>query len=94
MMAEYISREELVIKNWYGNTKPLEWRSYTNELIKSIPAADVVEVNHGKWYLHPDGSGTCSNCNRTQKSVWDFDNVQNYCGNCGTKMDGERRDTE
>ena len=59
-----------------------------------LPTADVVEVKHGEWYLHPDGSGTCSNCNRIQKSVWDFDNIQNYCPNCGAKMDGERRENE
>ena len=55
--------------------------------------ADVEEVKHGEWSLHPDGSGTCNLCGRTQKSVWDFDNMQTYCGKCGAKMDGERRDT-
>lgn len=53
----------------------------------AMSKADGEEVKHGEWYLHPDGSGTCSNCNRTQKSVWDMDNQQNYCGNCGAKMD-------
>ena len=53
--------------------------------------ADFAEVKHGEWYLHPDGSGTCSNCNRIQKSVWDFDNIQNYCPNCGAKMDGKEK---
>lgn len=41
----------------------------------------------GKWELHDDGSGTCSNCRRTQKYVWDFDRFQNYCGCCGAEMD-------
>lgn len=50
--------------------------------------ADFVEVKHGEWTLHPDGSGTCNLCGRTQKSVWDFDNTQSYCGKCGAKMDG------
>lgn len=51
--------------------------------------ADVVEVNHGEWKLHPDGSGTCSCCNFTQKNVWDYDNAQNFCGHCGADMRGE-----
>ena len=40
----------------------------------------------GKWKLNKDGSGTCDQCNRTQKNVWDYDNYQNYCGHCGVKM--------
>ena len=40
----------------------------------------------GKWKLNKDGSGTCDQCNRTPKNVWDYDNYQNYCGHCGAKM--------
>ena len=40
----------------------------------------------GKWKLHRDGGGTCSVCHFTQRSVWDYDNWQNYCGVCGAKM--------
>ena len=50
--------------------------------------ANYAEVKHGKWTLHPDGSGTCNLCGRTQKSVWDFDNTQGYCGKCGADMRG------
>ena len=49
------------------------------------------EVKHGEWRLHPDGSGTCNQCGRTQKAVWDFDNAQEYCGKCGAKMDGGKK---
>ena len=52
--------------------------------------ADVVEVKRGEWKLHPDGSGTCSCCNRTQKAVWDYDNKQNFCGHCGADMRGKK----
>lgn len=40
----------------------------------------------GKWTLHPDGSGTCDQCNYTSKNVYDVDNYQQYCGHCGSKM--------
>lgn len=40
----------------------------------------------GKWKLNKDGSGTCDQCGRTQKNIWDYDNYQNYCGCCGAKM--------
>ena len=48
---------------------------------------DKTEVKHSEWVLHPDGSGTCKNCNTHQKSVWDMDNWQNHCGHCGADMD-------
>ena len=60
--------------------------------LKSAPTADVVEVRHGRWTLHKDGSGTCSECGTTQKNVWDCDSWQNYCGHCGAKMDGEQKE--
>ena len=59
------------------------------KMVLDQPTADVVEVKRGEWKLHPDGSGTCSCCNRTQKSVWDYDNAQNFCGHCGADMRGE-----
>ena len=40
----------------------------------------------GKWRLHKDGSGTCSECGFTQKYVWDMDGWQNFCGHCGADM--------
>ncbi len=58
--------------------------------LELVPAADVEEVRHGEWVLHKDGSGTCSHCKTRQKNIWDFDNMQNYCGHCGAKMDGKR----
>ena len=62
-----------------------------DEVLNDAPTADVVEVRHGRWTLHTDGSGTCSECGTTQKNVWDCDRWQNYCGHCGAKMDGERK---
>ena len=43
-------------------------------------------VKHGKWKLHKNGSGTCDQCNFTQKDVWDMDRWQRYCGVCGAIM--------
>lgn len=57
--------------------------------VKYQPTADVAEVRHGKWTLHKDGSGTCSECKKTQKNVWDYNSWQNYCGHCGARMDGD-----
>ena len=43
-MAEYIEREALLKRNMYGNANPIVYRTYAEELIKSAPAADVVEL--------------------------------------------------
>ncbi|MBR3847719.1 MAG: hypothetical protein IKM21_00320, partial [Oscillospiraceae bacterium] len=58
------------------------------DLIEKTSTSDVAEVKHGEWILHDDGSGTCTLCGKHQKHVWDMDNWQNFCGNCGAKMDG------
>lgn len=55
-------------------------------------------IKHGKWILErePNGKPLCFHC-----SVCDNDfhyvgikTLYNYCPNCGTKMDGERKDEE
>ena len=67
--------------------KAPKWDGHTpTDAINRI--AKVKEVKHGEWKLNKDGSGICSECGRTQKNVWDYDNSQNFCGHCGAKMDG------
>ena len=58
---------------------------------EELNTADVQEVKHGEWELHEDGSGTCKNCNTHQKAVWDMDRWQNFCGRCGAKMNGVKK---
>lgn len=58
------------------------------EIIKSLPTVDAVPVKRGKWILHDNGDATCNQCGRWQKAIWDYDNFQNYCGNCGAEMIG------
>lgn len=67
------------------------------DLLDSIPAADVVEVRHGRWEKSEDNYYSlnlvkCSVCHEE----WCFeidDDVKdlnyNYCPNCGAKMDKE-----
>jgi len=66
-------------------------------LIEGYPAAGAPE-KHGKWEadcLSFSGGGTfrvfrCSEC-RWQMLIL---SETKYCGNCGAKMDGERRESE
>lgn len=67
--------------------------------IKAIPAADVVEVRHGRFIGteydgYADGNPVyyewiCSQC----ACVFEDDEPKmNYCPNCGAKMDGKSAD--
>lgn len=52
---------------------------------KATPAADVVEVRHGRWYLN-NGCALCSECkNSFTPSIR---SQALFCPRCGAKMDG------
>lgn len=70
-------------------------RSAFYKCITSMPAADVVEVRHGRWmttdaYPH---HLYCSVCYKTYaknaKWVNELDLPTNYCPNCGARMGKE-----
>lgn len=90
-MAEYIEREALIAE--YDRVHIGE-AGGARKLMVEAPAADVVEVVHGRWIEKGyEGIMTyCSEClhrapfNNHQELI-----LSNYCPNCGAKMDGERR---
>ena len=95
-MAEYIEREALM-----RNLKqfaPEQLTPLIESLIQKQPAADVVEVRHGKWKLKQYEGGIldgeiydeCSIC-EYQRFFDDirFKTAFNYCPNCGARMDGK-----
>lgn len=70
---------------------PADVFEYLLELDRNCSAAAPTRPTRptrptGTWTLHVDGSATCSECNTTQKGIWDADNYQNFCGHCGAKM--------
>lgn len=89
MTDEYIPRKA-ALKAIYTSTAPaLE--------VKTMPAADVVEVRHGRWIdktwtTEDDWSCynhhvvICSVCNKQFDYI--INEKSNYCPNCGAKMDG------
>ena len=90
-MARYIDADALLLKiDLHGTNKFGMLDEDIREFVKQIPTADVAEVKHSSWILHPDGSGTCNNCQCHQKLIWDYDNWQEFCGRCGAKMDEKR----
>ena len=56
------------------------------DTFSDIPAADVVEVRHGRWIASHDEFCACSICKYPVYVGW---NQTNYCPNCGAYMMGE-----
>ena len=89
-MTEYIKREE-AIESIMGETPDAHYPHWYADKIKSIQAADVTPVVHGRWIdvrekrLFGDHFFLCSNCKSRNGSMIPF----NYCPNCGAKMDLE-----
>ena len=88
-MADYIRRED-ALKALYN-----DYAYSAMDVIKRLPAADVVEVVHGQWddsgrYTFPCGTTAvrCTNCGCALKEseyhLYDW----NYCPICWAKMDG------
>ena len=66
------------------------------DLLDSIPAADVVEVRHGRWIQpHWKNSNYCCNCSECggeamhREYQWDKNGIYPICPNCRAKMDKE-----
>ena len=100
-MNEYIERET-AIESIMSEPQDAHYPHWYAVKIKSIQAADVAPMRHGRWeeadWVEPDchGFGTirtpkaalrCSNCKNCFKKelLW----KDNYCPNCGSKMDLE-----
>ena len=94
-MAEYVTKEQVI--DWYrpyGQTdEPIPFETLVSDL-RDMKAADVAPVRHGRWEARaiprsdPDGDWIaleyhCSLCNRLEYRK------ENYCPNCGCKMDLE-----
>ena len=100
-MDEYIKREA-VIEAIMSEPPDAHYPQWYVDKIKSIPAADVVEVRHGRWYGEGDGYADgeividvwyCSECDYCIDDGTDDPNIlPNYCPNCGAKMDKEVAD--
>ena len=84
MSGEYVRRSDAL--QAVGDIHPLDYNGQgIVERIKAIPAADVVEVRHGRWI-----NGRCSECGE-HAPFWAMAatyHLSKYCHGCGAKMDG------
>lgn len=94
-MAEYIDREAAIslIKQYGhnaidGGRYSLDTVDDCIELehrIKTLPAADVAPVVHGRWVpFHSEAAGDIQYCSACEIG---FDAKMAYCPHCGAKMD-------
>ena len=98
-MAEYIERESLIKRlcercNEEMSESPCEPSDcFAREVIKTIPAADVAQVVHGRWVWDSTNDRyACSRCNKEPSGDCNGGcvcHLSDYCPNCGAKMDLE-----
>ena len=87
-MADYIDREK-IFSIWRSMPAPASVTSLA-AAISQTPAADVVEVRHGRW---EPGNPICPVCGENKfkdldADVW-ADWQPKFCPNCGARMDKE-----
>ena len=95
-MDEYIKREA-VIEVIMSEPPDAHYPQWYVDKIKSIPAADVAEVRHGRWTIAEDdyyglNIVKCSVCHEEwcfEERDDVFDLNYHYCPNCGAYMMGE-----
>ena len=90
-MDDYISREAALTAlqdSDLFNTTERQLRA-----IRELPAADVAEVVHGRWYMLDDCANAglyCSACGRrVHREEFAYKKLRSkYCPHCGARMDG------
>ena len=86
-MAEYINRERarFEAKRYFKNMDEIQ--EDLDMLFCMLPAENVAPVRHGRWVHHIAGGKQISACWCSVCNV-EHETEQNYCPNCGAKMDG------
>jgi len=87
-MANDFVRRSDVHKAFQPKYAPAINRTFA-AMIDSVPAADVVEVRHGRWIpTHDADKLRCSRCDVIHLIAQYPHGEINYCPNCGARMDG------
>lgn len=91
-MDEYIKREA-VIEAIMSEPSDAHYPSWYIDRIKTLSAADVVEVRHGRWIEQEKYTfGVMYDCSICDNRILDNGHSWNYCPNCGAKMAKEVSD--
>ena len=91
-MDEYIKREALRDALYDADAITMNGVKILNQ----FPSSDVEPVNHGRWICIRKGYGEyeCSVCHGVDSDCSDYYGThvvteQDYCPNCGSRMDGD-----
>ena len=89
-MSDYIKREDAIkIINSGISIDTYADKRYVNGLFRAIRPADVAPVRHGRWVVIDAEEPRRYGCSECKRLSW---HMENYCGNCGAKMDGGEDD--
>jgi hypothetical protein len=84
-MTDYIKREDALEQfDYYDLGEYLT--TQIRDMLMDIPSADVAPVRHGRWEVIDAEEPRRYGCSECKRLSW---NMENYCGNCGARMDGE-----
>ena len=96
MAKEYIERKRAIVDACNSlELYPSEYAELEN-VLNRIPAANVAPVQHGRWICINKryGEYECSVCHGMDSNCSDYYGIhavteQEFCPNCGAKMDKE-----
>ena len=88
MADEYINKKDVVDLGVMMQTH-LWTREQTYNAIFCLPTADVAPVRHGHWKVIDAEEPRRYGCSECKRLSW---YMENYCPNCGSRMDGESDD--
>lgn len=87
-MDDYIKREDAI--QAFDPLKKQDWYTpWIVETLKDLTSADVAPVRHGRWEVIDAEEPRRYGCSECKRLSW---HMENYCPNCGARMDGESDD--
>lgn len=83
-MTDYIKREDAI--EAFDPKQRRDWYTpWIVETLEDLPPADVAPVRHGRWEVIDAEEPRRYGCSECKRLSW---HMENYCPNCGAKMDG------
>ena len=97
-MAEYIEKATLLnrviipsICSCVQGPTAERLKKFCVDTVNNVSAADVAPVVHGHW-IRQDESFTRFKCSNPECGIENCSGFENYCPNCGAKMDEGKGD--
>ena len=95
-MEEYVTKEKALAQLERCARDPYHESHYIRDAavntIRRMEAADVAPVRHGRWIYHMDDlypEESTMECSVCGDFIFIRGESDNYCPNCGARMDGE-----